>query len=606
MLVELGGTRRGRALELVLGASGVADPGAGVSIRMRAAPELTFEARRPDGKVETIEADASAALAEELAQAERALDAQGEEVRRLGERLEAARQAAAQARDEEAAAVAERGRPAPGMRPVVAADLTGLSVPARPPRRRGLFAWLLALVRRLLGRPAAPALPPSRAAVERTPPPDDVLERRIAALARHAATAARTLGDLEAEAAAAEARHAALAADCGAKRRRLAVYPEERRRRTVARVLALAAQPDASTLDLELGAPEVPVGLVLLLPALVRLWREPADATLDLDEVADAEALAEHALRLQRDRPARIARQVAAALCGCRNQIRDAARRLRLGHEERIAELAARRVAEPDARRRQEEEAAQLPVARHAEALVQEAATRLEKLLAEARADWEARIAACAGAEQLRAEVAAIESGAAHRLSVVCDELRETITLQCVRLVLELSRPLRQDLLARRLEVARGAPTQAEESFADIRVVLPASLETTFKALRAPDVGVLLPKERGLFHPLFRTLARDRRECVTRLGARLDEIERSTARELYAAAVYLSPLLAGSFRGIVDSLLGAHERWIDGRVDEAQRQYDAERERQQPALMFIPELEAAEARLVRLLETADP
>ena len=80
------------------------------------------------------------------------------------------------------------------------------------------------------------------------------------------------------------------------------------------------------------------------------------------------------------------------------------------------------------------------------------------------------RIGACAGIELLRAEVAAIEDGAAHRLSLVCEELREKMTVQLVRLVLEQSRSLRQELLRKRHEVARGRSPKVEETFDDMRL----------------------------------------------------------------------------------------------------------------------------------------
>jgi hypothetical protein len=213
-------------------------------------------------------------------------------------------------------------------------------------------------------------------------------------------------------------------------------------------------------------------------------------------------------------------------------------------------------------------------VVRHAQAIVDEAATRLEQLLAEVRTDWEARINACGAIEQLRTEVAAIEDGAAHRLSLVCDQLRETMTVQFVRLVLELARPLRQDLLRKRREGAPDRSPTIEEKFEDVRLVLPASVDEAFRALQAPDVGQLLSTERALLDPLFRTLAREKRDCVARLRARLDEIQGTTTRELFASAVFLSPLLVSSFRRIVDEQVGAHQRWIDAAMTEAQQRFE--------------------------------
>src|SRR5439155_10559259 len=103
------------------------------------------------------------------------------------------------------------------------------------------------------------------------------------------------------------------------------------------------------------------------------------------------------------------------------------------------------------------------------------------------------------------------------------------------------------------------------EAFENIRVVFPASIDETFGALRSAelgDLGQLQREGRGLFDPLFRTLAREKRECTGRLAARVHEIEQATARELFASAVYLSPLLVTTFERIVDELLAAHQRWI--------------------------------------------
>jgi len=286
----------------------------------------------------------------------------------------------------------------------------------------------------------------------------------------------------------------------------------------------------------------------------------------------------------------------------CRNRIVDVEARARSAHDERVRELAAHRVADREALRQREESAAQLPVARQVEQIVHEAAARLERLLDEVRAAWEERVNGCAGIEQLRAEVAAVENGAAHRLSLVCDELRENMTLQFVRLVLERSRSLSQELLRKRLEVARGRSPQLEQAFEDIRVALPGSLDATFGALQAPGVGELLRGERGLFDPLFRTLAREKRDCIVRLGARLDEIAATTARDLFAAAVYVSPLVMTTFNGLVTELVTAHERWIDTRVAEEQLSWEKACARHAPALELVAPLEQHESQIARRLE----
>src|SRR5262249_50838369 len=159
-------------------------------------------------------------------------------------------------------------------------------------------------------------------------------------------------------------------------------------------------------------------------------------------------------------------------------------------------EALARKMRQGEARHQQEE--AQLAMGRHAEQLIHDAGAGLEKLLADVRSAWEERIASCKGMEQLRAEVAAIESGASYRLQLVCDELREKITVSAVRVVLELSRPLRQELMRRRIEVGRGRSAEVEENFENIRMKLPESMDATFGALAAPELGELLSTERGL------------------------------------------------------------------------------------------------------------
>jgi hypothetical protein len=348
----------------------------------------------------------------------------------------------------------------------------------------------------------------------------------------------------------------------------------------------------------DVAAPGVPAGVILFMRAPTAP-AESVDATVDVDATHELAAELE---RLGREHPTALGRRVAALVCSCRNLVSDLERGARVGYQARMNELLARHVLAPDAVRADEHAAVQLPVARHAERIVQETATQLGQKLGEARTGWAGRIDSCAGIEQLRAEVAAIETGAAHRLSLVCEELRESLALQSVRVVLELSRPLRQELLRKRLEVARGHSPKLEETFEDIRVVLPASLERTFQALRVPDLGTLLPTERGFLDPLFRTLGKEKRECVARLSARLDEMEQTTARELFAESVYLSPLLSTSFARVVEEMVRAHEAWIDGRIAEEQRAYDELRGRQRPAVELVAPLTRVEGTLARLIE----
>ena len=117
----------------------------------------------------------------------------------------------------------------------------------------------------------------------------------------------------------------------------------------------------------------------------------------------------------------------------------------------------------------------------------------------------------------------------------------------------------------------------------------------------APKV---LSSERGLFDPIFRTLAREKRGCVTRLYARLDDIERTTTRDLYAAAVFVSPLLVTTFKGLVTELVAAHQRWIDALVAEEELAWQKLRVRHAPALELVAPLEAAETSLAARLEHA--
>ena len=240
---------------------------------------------------------------------------------------------------------------------------------------------------------------------------------------------------------------------------------------------------------------------------------------------------------------------------------------------------------------------ASLPMARVAERVVQSAASQLELLVAEVRRDWQARISGLPGRRAAaRREVAAIENGAAHRLSFVCDELREAMTVQLVRLVLELSRPLRQELHHRRLEVARGNSPKLDEAFEEVRMVFPSSVEATFVALQTPALGAIMTGERG-FSIAVPHAGQGERECLGRLVASLDDIERTTARQLYEAAANLSPLLLTTFERIVAELLTAHERWIDNQLAVASRDEEALREKRQPALALINPLEDAEAKL---------
>ena len=590
-LVEVAGGERSQVIDTLLGAA-VLSPSlaASVTIRVRCAPAFTFQARWPDGRVEEPPPDERPAQKAALATLETDLARAAEAQKLAAERL----------RDASRAAVAARARvtaPAPSRPPATVAPRSWL---------RRMLARMAAFVRALFGRGAAPSLPSAPAPAPSLPP------------------AAPDLLGLEAALAGAEARLASLASERDERHRAIGSYDADRRRRTYARVVELTASHAPGWIELDLGAPELPAGIALVLrppPTAAARDREPVDATLFADATTATAPMADDrpTLRVERplsrpslvaqleriaqQRPVGVARRIVAALCLCRNHILDLDRRARAAYDERTRELTARRVDVAEAVRRQEA-SAQLPIARQSDETVQAAAARLESLLAEVRAAWEERIDSCAGIEQLRAEVAAIEDGAAHRLALVCDELRETMTIAFVRMVLELSRPLRQELMRKRLEVARGRSPKLEQSFDDIRVVLPASLDKTFGALATPDVGEILTGERSLFDPLFRTLAREKRQCVTRLCARLDDIERNTMRDLYAAAVFISPLIVATFKGLVAELVAAHQRWIDALLAEEQLAWNRLCVRHAPALAEVAALEAAEGKLAALLEAA--
>ena len=614
-VVEVAGARRSQVVDALFETQVLAPAVApSVTIRVRAAEAFGYEVRWADGRVERPPADEHEARAAALAAFEAGpLVRAAEEARAAEERLQHAARAATQAR----AGAAKVAAKAPAKR----ADVVAPGAPARRSWLRRLFARFAAWLRALVGaRPPAlpsPSAPPPSAPPPSAPPaaPSPPSAPPPSPLSRDA-----TL-ELEAALAGAKGRLAALTAERDERRRALEGYAAERQRRAQARLVELTANAAPSWTELDLDAPALPANVALVLrPAAGH--REAVDAMLVADAPGAAAAtpaaaderptfrvappLSRATLVLQLEliadgREVALARRIVALLCLCRNHIVDLDRRARSAHDERSRELAARRVDEAEIVRR-EEAGAQLPIARHGEKVVQAAAARLEALLEEVRAAWQRRIESCAGLEQLRAEVAAIEDGAAHRLALVCDELRETMTIQFVRLVLELSRPLRDELGRKRMEVARGRSPTLEQSFEDLRVVLPASLDKTFGALATPDLGELLDGERGLFDPLFRTLAREKRSCVTRLAARLDDIQRTTTRDLYAAAVFVSPLLVSTFKGLVAELVAAHQRWVDTLSAEEELAWQKLCVRHAPALELVAPLEAAEAALATRLE----
>jgi hypothetical protein len=477
---------------------------------------------------------------------------------------------------------------------------------ATPPRR-SLWARIVAFFRRLFGMKPPPALPPSAplsvdvstefaASEEETLVAGSArgiktLDQRVAEEAAAVAPATDAVTTLEGRLRELKARLVDHGSERVRLRKELTAHHAARRKRLAERIRELLSE---AGVELEVRAPGVPEGITL------RLGSAPdADLMIRVDDPAADLGLRLRELRAHR--AAELARLLTATLCGCRNRILDLDRRTRAVHQERLSELSNRRMPAADSRRHHEE--AQLSMGRHAEQIIAGAGAQLERMVKEVRAAWHERIESCRGSEQLRAEVGAIESGAAYRLQLVCDELREKITLGAVRVVLELTRPLRQELARKRLDVAHGRPAEVEESFENVRMQLPEAMEATFGALATPELGELLTTERGLLDPLFKTLSREKRQCQAKLGARLDDIERQTVRELYAAAVYLSPLLLSTFDRVVEELLALHERWIAARTEDEKHALEVELERQAPARAIIELLEAKEQALGRLLES---
>jgi hypothetical protein len=304
--------------------------------------------------------------------------------------------------------------------------------------------------------------------------------------------------------------------------------------------------------------------------------------------------------RLRHLYPVDRARRLAAALRMCRGRVVDLDNRARQSHKQRVDELAASRADQGELRAQAVAAEAQLPV--EIDRLLKESLARWPGLLDEVGRDWEARIEGCSGMEQLRAEVAAIEDGSAHRLAVACDELRDGLTIQLVRLVLELSHPPRQQLYKRRLQVARDDRSpKLEEALDELRKTLPASLEEALRTQQLPAVSELMSKQ-GFFTPLFRTLAREKKGTAARLRAQLDELRRAVS-DLLTAGMSIAPKLAAVHDRVVGDLLAAHERWIDHALAEEETEYQRLRALHDRALVNVAPLEQAETRLLRRLES---
>ena len=622
VVVGVDGAGRGAAVDKMLGIDLLVDePAPGVTVWLRHAAELGYRASWADGS-ESSSPDEAAALRRALDELDAALRADELRADGLDGKLKTAMEAVAHAQEAATATppTAEHAVIAVGPPAVVLARtralLTGPDADETGPQPKalGFFARLWALILRLFGqRRAEPkALPAAEAAttpfhksydkLKSAPAADDAATRRSQRQRRREAlTAALDEAEpIEAELAACRKRILEREREREEAARRLEVHQSERERRILMRVRELS-RSDAPV-EIEVAAPYSPDGVALLLRG-AGAGAVEVDATFVVQGTAPYELLA-RVLSIRDQRPAEAGRRLAAALCSCRNQIVDLDERGRQAHELRVQELEAQKLVQPERAREREVAAAQRPIAQQLQRIVDEAATQLDKLVEEVRRGWLARITACEGIEMLRAEVAAIEDGAAHRLSLVCDELREKMTVQFVRQVLELSRPLRQELLRKRHEVARGRSPKVEETFDDVRLQLPAELDKSFAALRAPDLGELMSTERSLFDPLFRTVAREKRQCQSRIDARLDDIKNKTTRELYASSATLSPVLLSTFGGLIDELLTVHGSWITERLDEEARA-DAERTAiLRPALELVDPLAACESRLAALLEAA--
>jgi hypothetical protein len=619
LVVELTGPQREQAIAKLCSVELLPKTLArGMTLTMRQGIHLDYEARMANGRRELAPADENPSLAVSLDDVERAIVEDTEKARRLSEDLQVAARSAAYARAHMAevardlTVLGRKTEQSALVKPVETSQLI-VATPAQPKRRRrGFWGWILAFFRWLFGRPekvlGSPLPPTGQLPVPKENAEEEflkdestlvaaskkgkaALEQRVAEEAARLAPTADAVNEIEGVLRELKAKLVDLGTERLRLRKELEAHHAERRNRFAARIRELAAEGAGS---IDIAVPGVPEGVTLCVG-------DAAEADLRIrvdDPTAD---LAGRLVQLCANRTAELARLLTATLCGCRNRILDLDRRARVSHEEHVAETLARKMRQGEARHQQEE--AQLAMGRHAEQIIQDANAGLEKLLADVRNAWEERIASCKGMEQLRAEVAAIESGASYRLQLVCDELREKITVSAVRVVLELSRPLRQELARRRIEIARGRATDVEENFENIRMKLPETMDATFGALAAPELGELLSTERGFLDPIFRTLAREKRQVTSRLRARLDEIEKHTVRELFAAAVYLSPLLLQAFNHVVDELASVHERWVDARVDELRIANEAERAQREPALAMIEVLEEKEQTLGRMLES---
>jgi hypothetical protein len=577
-LVELVGDGRGVPLAALFGEAALLDYAAcDATVRLRHAAALEFRARFSDGNIEETPSDRE--LGEVLEQLARELERAREVEMQRGIVVEEISLQAVRERD--ALATAER---------LLADAQAALALPR--PRRRSFFAWLF--------RRRPPPTEPEPVAAEHVA---ELVEAEAAVVERSRVLdeVMQTMSASSTELVKAQTRVAKLTRAWQRRNAKLEAFREQRRIHALTR-LAELTNAVGDLVELELGAPNVPQSVCLLLPPKSGAERDPTvDATLVFTgREAATVALGEVLVRVRDNRPVEILRQLVAMAGEAERCIGEVDAQLKATHEVRVAELGRARIADKSALIAEEQANAQRRVAQETEQVTSEAAHKLEQKVREVRAAWETRIDASASIDQLRADVATIEDGAVTRLSLVCDEARELITLAAVRLILDLARPLRARLFAERAQVAKDGSPKVEERFEDLRVTLPASLEDSFKALSAPGLGELLNPS-SIFDPLFQRLPRLKKECVTRLGTRLFDIERATTRELFAATVFLSRIIVDTFGHVADEMLTAHERWIDARLVEEDLAYERARAPYRGALDLRGELVETEARLAKLV-----
>jgi hypothetical protein len=652
--IEIAGDRRAQILETLLGEEGFS--AVCVTVRARLGPEIGYRARWLDGRVEEAPPSRLRQLDDGLGAIENEIGAVTEEARELAEQLQGAGRLAAHARAQLAAAEAQwkaalaRG-PAKEPPPEVA--------PPLPPARASWWSWwtrFLALLVALFGRgrrslsaPAAPRVatvsespatevPVMAAGPLRLPTSEPrgsgsqwmeptsvgtfesqevrldasgaaaALERRVSDEQQLVQRAKEAEARLEMRLAENKARLVILGNDREERRRARKAQRCEHRARVLARLVEIC-RPDGAA-EIDLVGPELPPGVQLVLSPGPR---DPIDVRILLGEAtfsdrrltvvvpvgSSPDELYAQIEQLRQLQPIDVARRLAASLRRCRGNVVDFDRHARHAHLERERELTASRIDTTLFGDHMSRAGAELP--REVERLLGESTRRWNQLLDEVERDWKQRTASCGGLEQLRAEVMAIEEGSAHRLSIARDELRDALTIELVRLVLQRMHPLRQLLHDRRIAVARepGASPSLDETHDEIRIALPSAVKHALEALPVPELTALMSPP-GLLSP-FRTLAREKKGCIGRLETQLGEIRR-VGNDALVGGLSIEPLVAGTLQRGAKELCAAHERWLDARLaDEA----SAWQKLVQPldlALELKPELERMAAALLGRVE----